>query len=96
MDNEDEDDEDLEFNQKLIAKIERRKSTLKNNLKAPTSYTEMNPLMRTNQIFSFENFLSMYLQMEKFSKEIREMRKRQIISEKLQAEMETEIEILRR
>ena len=93
--NDDEDEEDLESNQKLIAKIERRKSSLK-NMKASTSYTEMNPLMRTNQIFSFENFLSMFLQMEKFSKEIREMRKRQIISEKLQAEMETEIEILRR
>jgi hypothetical protein len=38
----------------------------------------------------------MYVHIDRFSKEMKQMRKRQIISEKLQGEMEAEIEVLRR
>jgi hypothetical protein len=42
------DEDDFEISEKLIAKIERRKSTLKENLKATDEYKELNPTMRIN------------------------------------------------
>jgi hypothetical protein len=42
------DEDDFEISEKLIAKIERRKSTLKENLKATGEFKELNPTMRIN------------------------------------------------
>ena len=58
-------------------------------------YKEMTSIMRINQIFSFENFLSMYVQIEKLTKENKQMIERQMITEKIQSEMESEIQLLK-
>jgi hypothetical protein len=42
------DEDNFEISEKLIAKIERRKSTLKENLKATGEFKELNPTMRIN------------------------------------------------
>ncbi len=46
-------------------------------------FKEMRPILRINQIFSFENFLSMYVQIEKLTKENKQLIERQMITEKI-------------
>ena len=87
--------DDLETDDKFIAKARSRKSTIGESRILLTQSVEMSSQLRINQVFSFENLLSMHVQIEKLTTEIGKIRHRLLISEKKSAEKDREIDQMR-
>ncbi len=85
--------DDPETEAEFIKKDRKRKSTIGEASKILfTQSVEMSSQLRINQVFSFENILSMHVQIEKLTSEITQIRRRLAISEIKQAEKDREIE----